>query len=273
MSIFWKITRPNVCFLAILGVFVGALLSPATGTSSLILAMLAAFFICAAGNVINDICDYDIDKINKPERPLPSGKISQKDAVAYYFLLSATGIALSLSVSPSFTAIAILNFIIAALYAWKLKQIALVGNITDSFLASVTFIAGGLITGTYKDILTSPILILAIIAFLTTMGREIFKDIEDIIGDKAAGAKTLPILAGNKTSMTVARLFSGLGAFSAIIPYTYNMFGIFYLISVIPCTTMLLYSTTQKDPKKAQKTIKKGMFLGIFAFLVGAFTN
>ncbi len=270
MNAYWSIIRPNVCFLASIGVLVGAILSSAGNPATILIALLAAFLICAGGNVINDYYDYEIDKINKPKRPLPSGKITPRKAAAYYLVLSATGVALALLVSPPFFWIAVFNFTISALYAWKLKKIAIIGNITDSFLAAVTFLSGALISMTFWDMLASPVLILASIAALTTMGREIYKDIEDTKGDKALGAKTLPILVGSTMSMTLARILVFSGAISAIIPYIHHVFGISYIISVIPCITVLLYSTILKDPKKAQKTVKSGMFLGIFAFLVGA---
>lgn len=269
MNAYWSIIRPNVCFLAVFGVLTGAILTSAGNPATILIALLAAFLICAGGNVINDYYDYEIDKINKPKRPLPSGKITPRKAVAYYLMLSAAGIALALAVSPAFFWIAIFNFTISALYAWKLKKIAIIGNITDSFLASVTFLSGALISTSFQGI-SSPVLILAGIAFLTTMGREIYKDIEDIKGDKALDAKTLPILVGSRTSMNLARIFVILGAASAIIPYIHNVFAVNYIISVIPCIIVLLYSIILKDPKKAQKIVKIGMFLGIFAFLVGA---
>ncbi|MEA3343686.1 MAG: UbiA family prenyltransferase, partial [archaeon] len=121
------------------------------------------------------------------------------------------------------------------------------------------------------DILNSPVMVLAFIAFLTTMGREIFKDVEDVKGDKALGARTLPILVGGAISMNIARMFAALGALSAVLPYMSRMFGEYYIVSAMPCIGVLLYSTTQKDPEGAQKRVKTGMFLGIFAFLVGAY--
>ena len=273
MNAYWSIIRPNVCFLASIGVLTGAILSSAGNPTAILIALLAAFLICAGGNVINDYYDYEIDKINKPKRPLPSGKITKKNAAAYYFQLSTIGSALALLVSPPYFTIAILNFTISTLYAWKLKKIAIIGNITDSFLAAVTFLSGALISTGFQNLLTSPVLILAGIAFLTTMGREIYKDIEDTKGDKALGAKTLPILIGNTASMNLARIFVILGAASATIPYIHHVFTINYIISVIPCIIILLYSTISKDPKKAQKTVKIGMFLGIIAFLIGALTG
>ena len=269
MNAYFSIIRPNVCFLAVFGVLVGVILSFARSPAIILIALLAAFLICAGGNVINDYYDYEIDKINKPKRPLPSGKIAPKKAAAYYLVLSATGVALALLVSPAFFWIAVFNFTISTLYAWKLKKIAIIGNIADSFLAAVTFLSGALIGMGFLDLLNSPVLILAGVAFLTTMGREIYKDIEDIKGDESLGARTLPIIVGGAVSMTFARILVFSGAISATVPYVYHVFGISYIISVIPCITVLLYSIMLKDPKKAQKTVKVGMFLGIFAFLVG----
>jgi len=73
--------------------------------------------------------------------------------------------------------------------------------------------------------------------------------------------------------MSVARSFVILGIVAAVIPFMLKMFSVYYIIAVVPCVAVLLYSATLKDPRKAQKTVKTGMFLGIFAFLVGAFTG
>ena len=272
MNPYIEIMRPNVCVLAVLGVLVGAILFPALDLVRLTIAVAAAFLICAGGNVINDYYDFEIDKINKPKRPMPSGKITHHKALSHYFTLSAVGLLLALFVSMSYFSIAVFNFMLSTLYAWKLKRIALIGNMTDSFLASVTFISGGLVSGTFFDVIKSPVLILAFIAFLTTMGREIFKSVEDVSGDKIAGAKTIAVVAGEAFSMSVARSFVMLGIVAAVIPYALKMFGVYYIIAVVPCVAVLMYSATLKNPAKAQKTVKIGMFLGIFAFLVGAFT-
>lgn len=273
MNAYLRIIRLNVCFLAVLGMIIGAVLSSVQILSLFIFAAIAVFLICAGGNVINDYFDIKIDKLNKPNRPLPSGEISLKNALLYYIILSALGLMFAYLVSGSFFMIAVFNFLLSALYAWKLKKIAILGNITDSFLAAVTFLSGALITGYFLDMLNSPVLVLAGIAFFTTMGREIYKDIEDIKGDKEAGAKTLPIVSGIDFSMNTAKIFVALGAISALLPYIKQVFGIYYIISIIPAITTLLYSTTIKEPEKAQKTVKIGMFLGIFAFLVGVFLS
>ena len=273
MNPYVEIMRPNVCVLAVLGVFVGAILFPALDIVRLAIAMAAAFLICAGGNVINDYYDFEIDKINKPKRPMPSGKITHEKAMSHYFTLSAAGLLLALFVSMPYFTIAVFNFMLSTLYAWKLKKMTIIGNVTDSFLASVTFISGGLVSGAPIDVLMSPVLILAFIAFLTTMGREIFKSVEDMSGDKIAGAKTIAVVAGEAFSMSVARSFVILGVVAAVIPYALRMFGVYYIIAVVPCIAVLMYSATLKNPRKAQKTVKIGMFLGIFAFLVGAFTG
>lgn len=272
MNPYIDIMRPNVCVLAVLGVFVGAILFPALDVVRLAVAMAAAFLICAGGNVINDYYDFEIDKINKPKRPMPSGKITHQKALSHYFTLSAMGLLLALFVSLSYFSIAVFNFMLSTLYAWKLKKMVVVGNVTDSFLASVTFIAGGLVSGAFFDVVLSPILILAFIAFLTTMGREIFKSVEDVSGDRIAGARTIAVVAGDAFSMSVARAFVMLGVVAAVIPFMLKMFGVYYILAVVPCVAVLMYSATLQDPRRAQKTVKIGMFLGIFAFLAGAFT-
>ena len=81
MNPYLEITRPTVCILSVLGLIIGALVAGTLAVFPvLILAIIAAFLICASGDVINDYVDYEIDKINAPGRPLPSGRMSKRAA-------------------------------------------------------------------------------------------------------------------------------------------------------------------------------------------------
>ena len=93
---FFKIIRPFNCFFVALTVFAGAYyLRVIDQFQQVFFAMLSATFIAAAGYVINDFFDIPIDKINKPKRILPSGKMQPKIAYLYAVLLFVIGILLS----------------------------------------------------------------------------------------------------------------------------------------------------------------------------------
>ena len=84
------------------------------------LVSIAAFVMLAAGNAINDYCDYHIDQINRPRRPLPSGRIRRIDALIFAIVFVGIGIWLGILINRNATAIAILVFVALASYAIRL---------------------------------------------------------------------------------------------------------------------------------------------------------
>ena len=104
---------------------------------------IAAFVLLSAGNAINDYCDYEIDRINRPRRPLPSGRIRRRDALIFAILLVVIGIWLGTLINRNATGFAILVSIALASYAFWLKRMPFIGNLVVSGLTGVTFVAGG----------------------------------------------------------------------------------------------------------------------------------
>lgn len=270
MNVYIRIIRPNVCILASLSVFVGALMSMtyiSVNNFDVIIAMISAFLICAGGNVINDCFDYKIDKINRPDRPLPKKEISLKNAVIYFWGLSMTGFLVASFVNFTFFNIAIISIIISSVYACSLKRMTLVGNVVVALLSSITFISGGVVSMSLDSVLASNIYVLSILAFTATMGREIYKDIEDMQGDRACGCMTLPIIMGETISRVFGDVFILVSMFIAISLYSYDMFNIFYLFMLTPCITMFSYSIITRSVNIAQRCAKMGMYFGIMAFI------
>lgn len=275
MSVYLEILRLNACFLAVLGLLIGCIISGAIYFPILVsYAVIATFLISGGGNVINDYFDYKIDKINKPYRPIPSGRISRKNALIYSILLFLIGVVFASIVSLPFLIIAIFNIFVAVAYPYKLKKVPLVGNMAISYLAISTYLAAGLIIGSFSSLLASPLLILALICFFGVLSREIFKSIEDMKGDKKLKLKTLPIVIGEKNSTLLARIFLLVGILLLIIvPYYYGIFSDWYWVAILPPIFVCIYALLEAEAKKAQKTLKVAMYLIILAFLVGMLTK
>ncbi len=204
---FIEIMRPSVVTLAGLFTLLGNLLSGGFSPFSIISAML----LCGAGNVINDIIDYEIDKINRPNRPLPSGKITIDQAKSFYIFLTIIGLIFTLVVNLEFFFVGVLSVFLSYIYAKKLKKQPYIGNIVVSILSILTIFAGMVAIG--KINILGIYLILT--ALFGSIAREIIKDIEDIKGDKEKGAKTIPIVYGTKfakflaiINITIAALFA-----------------------------------------------------------------
>ena len=206
MNPYIEILRPGNALMGAISIVLVALIDK-TFTLPVILAMIAVFFETAAGNVINDYFDYNIDLINKPERPIPSGRISLKNGRNYGYLLFLAGTICGFLISYITNnwipfAIVLLADVVLYLYASKLKSTPLIGNLTVGFMTGFGFVFAGFSINNPHIIMTS--IYLGFFAFVMTTAREIVKDIEDIEGDKADGAKTLPILIGEKKSAILA---------------------------------------------------------------------
>ncbi len=266
MNPFLSLMRPSVCMLSVLGLLVGAIVSGAF-TFLLIPAIIAVFLITGAGNVINDYYDYKIDKINAPHRPIPAGRIKRKTALYFFLAINLIGLVLSFLINPYFLAIALVNAVLLTIYSWKLKPIALIGNIVVSWLAASTFIAASLLT----ESIPLSILILASISFLGTLSREILKDVKDIKGDKKLGAKTLPILVGKKPSQFLSYMILLIAVFSLWLPISYKIFSQYYYLGALPAVILCFLSIFfHKKIDLSQKLIKYAMYFVFLGFILGS---
>ncbi len=224
-----KLIRPLNDFIAALSVLVGAAIAGAVESWTMVLfACISAFFISAGGNVINDYFDIDIDRVDKPDRPLPQGKITSSSALIWSILLFLAGLTLSLQIKPLSLLIAFVACAFLVWYSYKLKKTLLWGNLTVSVVSALVFVYGGIAT---EDFRLS--LIPAGFALLFHLGREILKDIEDIKGDSSAGASTLPIKRGVKFSLDVCTLIFLFLIGSTVVPYLFNIFSFLYLLTVV----------------------------------------
>ena len=153
--------------------------------------------------MINDYYDYSIDMVNRNERVLPSGLISPTRAKYYAICLFISGIIISIFLLNLWmVAIAALNSLLLYVYAMKSKKIHFWGNLLVAYVTASTFIFGSFITHNLRNAL-----FVTLCAFFYTMIRELVKDIEDKIGDSSVGAKTLPVLWGDKKTLLFSLIF------------------------------------------------------------------
>ncbi len=269
MNAYLEILRPTVCLMTVLALVVGGIVSQSLVFPQLIFAILAGFLITGGGNIINDYFDVETDRINSPNRPIPSGRFPKKFALPYFAIVNILGLVFAYLINTNFLLIAVVNFVVSTIYSWKLKTTPLVGNIAVSYLGAVSFFAAGLISMSFSQTLAHPVFILAVIGFFGTLAREILKDIRDVRGDKAIGAKTLPIITSEKIASIVANVSLVVGILLLFIPFIFGMFKIVYLASLIPAVLVCLY-TFLKPPEKAEKFVKLAIFLVFLAFILGS---
>ena len=284
MNAYLEIIRPGNAVMAaiavILMMFVGHYYE-----LPIIICALIVFVCTGAGNTINDVFDVKIDEINKPNRPIPSGRISLENARNYAYVLFGIGIVLSLidsylvnSIWPS--VIVIPAAVIMYFYARNFKAMPLIGNITVATLTGFCFVIAGVViacaTSSLKILFIS--IYLGLFAVFMTLAREIVKDMEDIEGDKKEGARTFPILYGKKIPSIISIILIVVTTLMCPILYIFKIFNIWYMVIMIIPIIIFLYSayTLKLNPPeetcaKVSKNLKIAMLISFVAFVVGSF--
>lgn len=271
MNAYFEILRPGNAFMAVITILLMMIIGE-TFSADTIVACAIVFIATGAGNSINDYFDYKIDAINRPERPIPSGRISLKNAGIYSMLLFAlaTILGFSIGIIPGF--IVLSSSFLMIYYAQNLKKKCLIGNITISFLTGLSFVLGGVVLG---EIIIS--IYLGIFAFLMTMAREIVKDMEDMEGDKKEGARTLPLVKGKLFSAHMAVFFIILASITSPLLYFMGIFNLLYLVVLlgslwffIKSAFSLLQDQSQDNTRSISRQIKKGMAITFLAFALGS---
>ena len=273
---YFELARPLNGIIAFISAWLGGMFANQSRIENLVdirlwLVSIAAFVMLSAGNAINDYCDYNIDQINRPRRPLPSGRIRRINALIFAIILVVIGIWLGTLINRNATAIAILVCIALASYARWLKRIPLVGNLVVSGLTALTFISGGVAIDSLQGTL-----IPAIFAFLFTTAREIIKDLEDTEGDSKNDVKTLAILNPQLAVQTAIGFMALVILFSPI-PYLFAAYPWYYLVAVvlgvdlvlIGCAIRLLRDNSRESCATIQHWMKWDIFVGLAAIYLG----
>jgi geranylgeranylglycerol-phosphate geranylgeranyltransferase len=271
MNVFLEIIRPQNAIMGVIAVFLIAFITRMF-IFDVLIACGVVFIIMGAGNTLNDYFDRKIDAVNKPDRPIPSRRISAKTAFYYASFLFFLGNILAYYINLSAGIIASFSSVLLILYASKFKKTVLLGNIDISFLTGLTFIFGGVVVG---DLYIS--YFLGFYAFLMTMAREIVKDMEDMEGDRLDGAKTFPIIYGKTLSSQIAAYFMIIASLTSPILYFIGIFNVFYLavlilaiIIFLYCAKSILEDQSLQSTQKISKRLKIGMSITFLAFALGS---
>lgn len=270
-----KLTRPQNNLIAALSVLVGALVSGEIEYwGAVALACLSAFFISGGGNCLNDFLDVEIDKINKPFRPLPKGEISRRSALWLSIFLFLVGLGVSLFIKPLSLVIATVAIIFLIFYNHTLKRKLFWGNFTVSFVSALAFIYGGITTKNFKLSL-----IPAVFAFLFHLGREVIKDLQDLKGDRSLNVSSLPIRFGIRFSLAFTTVIFSFLIFLTSLPYVFNIFSLPYLIMIILGVDLVLFyviwsmwkDSSTSNLGRLSTILKIDMLLGLAAIYAGKF--
>jgi geranylgeranylglycerol-phosphate geranylgeranyltransferase len=276
----------------LIGVIFGSLLAldqiPTGDLASItILHGLSVWAFMCSWNALNDILDVEIDKLNQPNRPLPSGDISLNNAkiltailmcFSLFCLVYAGYISSSIEEGLENWAPSILIWLLAIFlltnyesssnYSLKLKDRGLPGNFAISLSVGMVILFGA--AGVFEP--TEPrVLSLFFIGLSYNLAREIVKDIEDMEGDE--GRNTLAMRIGVEKARVLAWLILLLTMVSILAPFALEIFPAIHLLLIIP-GLMTIFLVKRKlayaEDRNAQKLIKRSLQLTLIGFIVSS---
>ncbi|MBP8114744.1 MAG: geranylgeranylglycerol-phosphate geranylgeranyltransferase [Chitinophagaceae bacterium] len=299
IAAFFKLLRmPNLFFMALTQVLFQFCIYhtlyknaiPANDFYRFILIVFASLFIAAAGYIINDYFDINIDEVNKPDKMVVDKVINRRWAIAWHFMLSGAGILLTVLALPFWSKwylilANILCVVLLWLYSTNFKKSLLTGNIVISLLTAWTiliiFFSKFNLTDAFGagDSNNHKFFRLAILyagfAFIISLIREAIKDMQDMAGDAKYGCRTMPIVWGvNATKVYVAVWLIVLIAALSILQVYVLQFKWWLLIAycipaiIFPLIVLLIKlrkSTSSNDFKKLSLLTKLIMFTGILS--------
>jgi 4-hydroxybenzoate polyprenyltransferase len=300
---FLRLVRwPNLVFIAITQVlFVYCIIHPVFDTAGVVpnihghfflLLMLSSVLIAAAGYIINDYFDLNIDQVNKPEKLIVEKIINRRWVILWHLILSTIGVVLffyiDLKTNTRFLTIANIGCVfLLFLYSISLKKKLLFGNIVISLLtawvilvitwAETSNLLQTIAIGSYTEKITRITFLYAGFAFVISLIREVVKDMEDIEGDRRYGCRTMPIVWGILASkIFVAVWLVVLIAALTIVQFYVLQFRwwwsavyciILIILPLIYIFRKLYKANTATDFHQLSTYIKLTMFTGILSML------
>ncbi len=270
---FYRLGRPINALAGCVAVFVSGYVAGAPSWLPVILAAAVVLLITVSTNAWNDYVDIDIDRINKPGRPLPSGEVSPQQAL--YFSAAGTVLSLGIAVFINLHAfyIALGANLLLYLYSWKLKCTVLWGNAAVAAIVALCFIFGGVAAGNIR-----PTLVLAVTVFFAIIGREVLKTMADYRGDLQEQCRTIATAWGKQTACNFMTAFLGITALVMLAAFFIEQYSFLYLVIVVffmwplfTCIVLKARRTTSEDKlERLSLFMKYGFFAWFLAVVLGA---
>ena len=269
--------RPLNCVMMGIAVFVGAVLAEQAFSMgdwlNILFGFLTGFLLTAAAMAINDYYDRKIDAVNEPLRPIPSGLVSPREALALVVFLSAFGFVFAFLVSFLCLIVAVVSWIIVIAYVTVGKRSGLPGNFLVSVCVAIPFIYGSI---TVAGLVQLNVWLFVSMAFLSNTGREITKGNVDVKGDQAENVKTLAVRYGERNAAVAAAVFFVSAVCLTPVPLLYGLVSSWFVpvvlitdIGLIACSASLLGDPSRKNARRIKNFVLYLFVSGLLAFVVG----
>lgn len=270
-----QLLRVDLAFAAGICVVIGEIV--ATGNIPLvyeiILGFMVGFFVSTSALILNDYFDIEIDKINVPTRPLPSGIIKLSEVILLSVFTTFIGLAAAFFISYAALIVAAVFWIIGFLYNWKFKRTGLPGNLMVSSSVAVTFILGGIAVGKPWS---AVVWCFGLIAFFVDLGEEIASDAMDMAGDAKINSRSIAISRGKESALKISAASFAVVVFASFIPVIFGWLGTVYLVMILFMDVLIIFSTfkllkspTLEEGRRYTRIIYLGATSGLVGFIVG----
>ena len=269
----YKLSRPLSTLTGVLAVVLGGYVAGTGAWDKIALAALATLLAAASANAWNDYRDIDIDRINQPQRPLPSGMVSLRAALIFSIVLATLSIVLAALISPIALAIAVGSIILLYVYSVWLKSTVLLGNATVALISALSPIFGGVAAGN-----AGPSLWLGAIVFVGIFAREVLKTLADYEGDNAHNVRTISTAVGPRAARTVFFFLLGATAIVMMAPYLAGLYDPIYAwivaLGVFPVAIYVIIRVTRERSgpqlERLSQLLKYDFLIWFAAVLLGA---
>jgi len=263
---FFELARIKNCIMAAVAILIGFFIASGADYFSAGIAALSGFLVCAGGQAINDYFDRKIDAISSKNRPIPSGKVSARQALWFSLALFIIGIGFAGQINVTAQFIAILMTILLIAYPLFMNKVKYVGNVIVALGTAITFVYGAAAAGNVLPL----IIALSASAFFSNMAREVTKDIEDVKKDSKA-KKTLPLILGLKKSKAFPVVYYALAILVSIWVFFYFKVNPGYFFVALIGAVFFIYSAQillNNNAKKSQGISKLGMLISLSAYIL-----
>ncbi|HVR77331.1 MAG TPA: UbiA family prenyltransferase [Acidimicrobiia bacterium] len=229
MTALLEISRPLACLAAASTSLLGSHLSRGAGLDKVAIgAATTVLLMVAACNIVNDISDVTADAVNRPRRPLPSGRVTVGGARLGAGLAAAGGLAVARLIGPSTLGVATLFLLAGIAYSVLVKRLGLVGHGWVAAMFGATVVWGGWVVGA----ISPPVWLAGLLVAAFLLPRELLKTLADVDGDRVAGWRTAALAWGRKTTMNAIVLAAVGFAAVTTIPVMMGVGGMVYLAGI-----------------------------------------
>jgi geranylgeranylglycerol-phosphate geranylgeranyltransferase len=233
-----------------------------------VLGFLVGFFVSASAMVSNDYFDIEVDRMNRPDRPLPSGRITTFELKLLTIIVSVAGLASAVLLGAPMFAIAVVFWAVGFLYNWRFKETGLPGNMMVSSSVAATFVCGGVAVG---ELTSGIVWTFGALAFMFNLGEEIAGDSMDVKGDVQRNARTLASARGRGYALDVSAVLFALFIAGSFIPYLAGWLGHVYLAMITFTNVVLAYFALKlvrsKTPEEGLARIRH-LYLTVAFFVI-----